>query len=136
MTFITNLNPATIANAVKGMSAQQLLDVWQLCLDEQMATPPNDRHFECSGMIMVLDPIYRAQVEVERVAAVVAADKAAKEAVAAAKAKVKQNGPNVAKIVYDMRIALWGVVRAVGPEAALTHCKKAIADCLKEDSHQ
>jgi len=136
MTFITNLNPTNIADAVKGMTAQQLLSVWQECLDEQMATPPNDRHFECSGMIMVLDPIYRAQVEVERAASVVAAEEAALAAVAAAEAKVKQSGPDVAKLVYDMRIALWGVVRACGPDAAMAHCRKAVIDCLEDDKHQ
>lgn len=133
-TIITGQTRETIAALVAGMTSEQMLAVWQDCLDEMRATPPNERHFECSAMIDVLAPLYGNLVEKEHDESVAQAAAVKAAAGAAATLKLKQGGPDIAKIIYDMRTAVWAATRAVGEDECARQCKRAILECVADNN--
>jgi len=114
-------------------STKDILDEWQACLDTMHRTPPNEEHFAASARIDELVSELALAIEREHAEALAKAesDKAAAESAAEALKRSRQ--PDVAKLLSDMRIAVWSVARALGAEQCSRYALQQIDECLADD---
>jgi hypothetical protein len=130
------MNLDTIDVDLIGKSSAEILAMWQAALDERMELPPNERHFELSQIIDRLAAALQPVIVKEHAEALVAAEAARVAAEAAAALKTAASGPDVPQLVYGMKLSVWAVTRAIGPEQCRLKVERQIAECLADDSVQ
>ena len=126
----------TVDADLVGKSSAEILAMWQAALDERMELPPNARHFELSAIIDRLAAVLGPVIAQEHAEALVAAEAARAAAEAAAALKTAASGPDVPQLVYDLKLAVWAVTRAIGAEQCRLRAEKQIADCVADDQMQ